>query len=274
MSDVDAGRFGGVRVSALHRYPVKSLAGLDEQHLFIAPGGAVGDRRWAVVDAGGRRVTARQVPAMLRVHAAVENGGLRLRVADGTALEVAEPVDGVRVRVDFSGLEHATDAGDRAAHFLSTALGRAVRLVWQPEVGERPVNPENGGLDGEALSLADAGPLLLASVTSLARLQAWVGPDPVLSMARFRPNVVIDGATAFEEDGWSAVRIGDQEFRVQQTCDRCVLTTIDPVTLATGPEPIRTLARHRTWDGKVWFGVWLVPSGSGRIAVGEAVSAR
>lgn len=135
------------------------------------------------------------------------------------------------------------------------------------------VNPENGGLDGEALSLADAGPLLLASETSLPRLQAWVGPDPVLSMARFRPNVVIDGATAFEEDGWSSVRIGDQEFRVQQTCDRCVLTTVDPVTLATGPEPLRTLARHRKWDGKVWFGVWLVPSGSGRIAVGEAVSA-
>jgi uncharacterized protein len=38
-----------------------------------------------------------------------------------------------------------------------------------------------------------------------------------------------------------------------------VLTTIDPDTAATGKEPIATLARTRRWDGKVWFGVNLIP---------------
>jgi uncharacterized protein YcbX len=51
-------------------------------------------------------------------------------------------------------------------------------------------------------------------------------------------------------------------------CDRCVMTTIDPITLASGKEPIRTLARHRRWDGKTWFGTRLVPLGTATICVG------
>lgn len=136
---------------------------------------------------------------------------------------------------------------------------------------ERSVNPSNGGADGDVLSLADPGPLLLTSDRSLAQLQEWVGEEPHISMMRFRPNVVVDGGQAFEEDTWPGVRLGDLEFRVQQTCDRCVMTTIDPVTLAKGPEPLRTLARHRKWDGKTWFGVWLVPQSVGGIELGDEV---
>ena len=49
------------------------------------------------------------------------------------------------------------------------------------------------------------------------------------------------------------------------------MTTIDPFTLTKGKEPIRTLARHRGWDGKVWFGVNLIPDGAGTLHVGDSV---
>ena len=52
------------------------------------------------------------------------------------------------------------------------------------------------------------------------------------------------------------------------------MTTLDPVTLTTAKEPIRTLARHRRIDGKMFFAVHLVPETSGRISVGDAVRAR
>jgi uncharacterized protein YcbX len=42
-------------------------------------------------------------------------------------------------------------------------------------------------------------------------------------------------------------------------CDRCVMTTIDRQSLETTKEPIRTLARHRAWDGATWFGTRLTP---------------
>ena len=58
-----------MRISALNRYPVKSLAGGQVDALDIEPWGAAGDRRWAVVDAKGARVSAREVSAMLHVGA-------------------------------------------------------------------------------------------------------------------------------------------------------------------------------------------------------------
>lgn len=78
-------------------------------------------------------------------------------------------------------------------------------------------------------------------------------------MTRFGPNVVVAGADPFAEDDWRAIRIGGVTFRVAKGCGRCVLTTVDPRTAATGKEPLATLARHRRWDGNVWFGVNLIP---------------
>jgi hypothetical protein len=51
-----------------------------------------------------------------------------------------------------------------------------------------------------------------------------------------------------------------------------VLTTIHPDTAVKGREPLATLARHRRWDGKTWFGVQLIPDTPGaELAVGDEV---
>ena len=122
----------------------------------------------------------------------------------------------------------------------------------------------------------------LTATASLRQLNDWIvdetalrdEPRPVspLPMRRFRPSVVVDTEIPFEEDRWTRLRIGTVAFRVVKRCDRCVLTTIDPDTLESGKEPIRTLARHRRSDGKVWFGVNLVPDGVGTISVGDDVT--
>jgi hypothetical protein len=44
-----------------------------------------------------------------------------------------------------------------------------------------------------------------------------------------------------------------------KACARCVLTTVHPETAVKGREPLVTLARHRRWDGNVWFAVNLIP---------------
>ena len=84
-------------------------------------------------------------------------------------------------------------------------------------------------------------------------------PRDPLAHQRFRPNVVVAGGEPFAEDAWSSVRIGDVPFRTTMVCDRCVMTTIDRDDLRSGKEPIRTLARHRKWDGATWFGIRLTP---------------
>ena len=80
------------------------------------------------------------------------------------------------------------------------------------------------------------------------------------------------GAPAWAEDGWRRIRIGAVRFRVVKGCDRCVIPTTDPDTVARGKEPIATLAKHRRWDGATWFGMQLIPDTRGvTINVGDEV---
>jgi len=98
-------------------------------------------------------------------------------------------------------------------------------------------------------------------------------PTAPMVMGRFRPSIVVDHPDdPFAEDEWKDVRIGGVELRFAEHCDRCVVTTIDPHTRLAGKEPLRTLARHRRWSHKTWFGVRMIPSTTGVIRVGESVA--
>lgn len=260
----DGSRTAALRVTRIRRYPVKSLAGVDVARASVEPWGLAGDRRWGIVDPSGGPVTAREANAMLGLTAETAHDGRNgVRLDDGTStLLVDAPTRAVPVEVGHERQGVARPAGPEADAWLTARLGRDVRLVWQPDPSIRSVAPEDGGLPDDRMSLADAGPLLLTSVASLAQLDAWSSDNtPPLDMVRFRPNIVIggEGAVPFAEDDWTHVTIGDVRFRVAARCDRCVMTTIDPTTLARGKEPIRTLATYRRSNGKTWFGVFLVP---------------
>lgn len=273
-----------LRVTALMLYPVKSLAGVALADWGLEARGLRGDRRWGVVDASGAKVTAREVPTLLGLRAApvpsVVPGSIRLSDRAGDVLEVRPPTDAEPVPVTHSGQGAARPAGPEADAWLTERVGSPVRLVWQDETSSRPVWPELGGRPGDTNSLSDAAPILLTSNASLARLNEWLaesGSEPI-GDDRFRPNVVVDGDEPFAEDVWDEVTIGGVPLRRTMVCDRCVMTTIDRDSLSTSKEPIRTLARHRRWDGATWFGIRLTPllplAADARVAVGDDVEVR
>jgi len=282
-----------MRVTQVRIYPVKSLGGMDVERARVEPWGLEGDRRWALVDEAGEKVTAREVHALLGLRAEqVDEETIRIHDRDGDSIPIDIPLGLPPVPVSHARQGFANPADQDVGEWISERVGRQLRLVWQEDPSVRSVSGAHGGREGDTLSLADAGPLMMTSQASLARLQEWVDaeadqPDPEgmeaddisdsdsvggrdsLSMLRFRPNVVIDGGEPFAEDEWETLRIGDVEFRKAELCDRCVIASIDPVTLAGGKEPIRTLSRHRRWDGKTWFGTRLVPIGAGELRVGD-----
>ena len=151
-----------------------------------------------------------------------------------------------------------------------------MRLVWLRDP-TRHVPPGEGDHDtGDQVSFADEYPLLLASTASLAALNGWLAEagEPPVEMTRFRPNLVVDGAAAWQEDEWAGrrLRVGGVVLRAAGPCDRCVVTTTDQETGVRGKEPLRTLARHRNIDRKLLFGLHLVPEGPGEVAVGDPVT--
>ena len=269
-----------MQVTRIWVYPVKSFAGIDVGSAEVLPWGLAGDRRWGVVDAFGAPVTARERNVLLTLTAEpLADGGILLGggygggTGSGTdPLRIDPPTDASPIPVGHSRQGTALPAGAEADAWLSARLDMEARLVWQPDPRARTVNPANGGNPEDRMSLADAGPLLLTSEASLAQLDSWTDDaTPPLDMLRFRPNIVIDGDEPFTEDDWPFVELGGVRFRVTKVCDRCSMTLIDPVTLAHGKEPIRTLAKHRRWDRLTWFGVLLAPQVTGAIAVGDRV---
>ena len=282
-----------MQVTSLLIYPVKSMGGIAVDTASIEPWGIAGDRRWGLVDETGQKITAREVHGLLRFRAEVlDEQKIRITDCGGASILAAatDCVDAVPVSHSRQGYARLAAAG--VNNWLTDRIGIQVRLVWQKDPRVRTLAEDNGGMPGEHLSLADAGPLLLASEASMAQLNAWItadadlpdvpdldaadlstgtGAGEALDIARFRPNIVIDGEEPFAEDGWPTVRIGNLDFRTTMVCDRCVMTTIDPSTLAGGKEPIRTLARHRRWDRNTWFGTRLVPLGVATISVGDAI---
>jgi uncharacterized protein YcbX len=269
-----------MHVASLHVYPVKSTRGRDVAEAMVEPWGLAGDRRFMVVDASGRHVTAREEHRLLSVTAVgASASGVILYGphADPVVVEPSgDPSTMVRIWDDDVPAVRPSAAADA---WFTALLGRDVALVWLGDPTSRPVNLAYGRAD-DVVSFADGYPLLLTATASLRQLNDWITAAALergdldaapLPMRRFRPNVVVATTAPFAEDDWRRIHIGPVQFRVAKSCSRCVLTTIDPDTLEKGREPIHTLSRHRKRDGKVWFGVNLIPDGAGRIRVGNEV---
>jgi uncharacterized protein YcbX len=262
---------------AINRYPVKSCRGHQLASATVEPWGLAGDRRWLVVDEDGQGMTAREHPRMLLVTPSLRaDGGLHLSSPDAPPIDVDVPGgEIVPVRVHASSLA-GTPAALEASAWFSKIVGEPARLVYLDDPTRRHPNPRFAR-PTDYVSFADGYPLLLTTSASLAQLNDWIAEGPradegPLPMIRFRPSVVVDGTTPWEEDGWRRIRIGAAEFRVVKGCDRCVMTMTDPETATRTKEPIATLAKHRRWDGETWFGMNIIPDTPGaEIAVGDHV---
>jgi uncharacterized protein YcbX len=100
-----------------------------------------------------------------------------------------------------------------------------------------------------------------ASLDELNGRLAAKGVAPV-TMQRFRPNLVLSGLQAFDEDHLheldSAPREGPVRLRLVKPCTRCSIPNVDPATATTAHEPGDTLASYRAdprMKGGITFGM-------------------
>ena len=128
--------------------------------------------------------------------------------------------------------------------------------------------------------LADAHPLLIASMASLRELNrrlAARGEEPV-EMLRFRPNIVVDGddMAPHAEDSLNALVHAGYALQMMAPCARCATPNLNPATGQFGAEPTRTLREYRLdpVSDSVLFGMHaLVAKGAGMatIRVGDVL---
>lgn len=273
-------------VSALFIYPIKSTAGTAVSQLDLDERGAVDDRRWMLVNSNGRFITQRESGRLALIHAHRVSSGLLLEAAGHVALPVPAPhaQAGVRQVTVWDDIVPALDAGDDAAVWCTAVTGVTCRLVHLAHAARRPLAPKYAGsLDpvGRHVALSDGAPLLLLGEASLAALNTRLGEKRLAPVGfdRFRPNVVIAGISAHEEDTWLTIEIGGITIGVGSPCPRCVITTIDQqrgvrasvLGDEPGGEPLRTLATYRRQGSGVMFAMNATNDGRGAIRIGDTV---
>ncbi len=263
-----------MQVSALYRYPVKSLGGQSVTKARVEPIGLVDDRRWMVVNEAGRFMTRRELPSMAQIEALPTPDGIVLRnkVVGDLAVRFPAAEGPVRTVHIWRDEVKALAAEKEADAWLSAFFGRELHLVHQREESRRPITPEFGQ-PGDSVSFADGFPILLTTTESLAALNEQLHRPA--TMERFRPNIVLSGASeSWAEDRWRKIRIGGITMRIVKPCTRCVITMQDPTTgyNIDGNELLATLRAmgRRTPDGVI-FGQNAIPDGAGDIAVGDDV---
>ena len=239
------------RIARLFVYPVKSCAGVELGEALLTETGLDLDRAWMVVDDKGEFVTQRDVPRMALVKVQLKHTEVILRAPGMLGLHLAvDQVDKpARVRVWRDDVD-AWDMGGVAAQWFSDFLGRKLRLVrFDPEVKRASDRKWTG--DIEALNqFSDAYPLLVASEGSLAELNrrlAQAGHAPV-GMERFRPNIVLAGLEAQDEDRLEEIHIeADRAVRIKpvKPCIRCTIPDVDPATAQTSTVVADTLRSYR-----------------------------
>jgi uncharacterized protein YcbX len=235
-------------VTALRRYPVKSMLGEAVTAGYVTRAGLAGDRRLAVVSRRTGKVASAKYPRLWRnlltLSAAADGDAVRITLPDGTVIS-------------------SGDAGVDAV--LSALLDQPVTLTATPPPGaslDRAV-PEavlREGVDAEVPAtitriaagapegtFVDFAPVHLLTTSTLGRI-AELSPGRRADPERYRPNIVVrTGAPGFTENGWLHRDLGvggELVLRVIARTGRCAVPTLAHGDLARDTDALRVLAGH------------------------------
>ena len=274
-------------VTELHIYPIKSCAGIAvpeaQFHISGLVAQGVHDREWMLVTREGQFLTQREYPRMALVTPRIDGDAVEVSAPGMPPLRLPLAHEPTAAKMAVQIWDHsvqAADCGDAAAGWFADAIGGHCRLVRFPPGVHRPTSTKwTGGVPAET-RFADGYPILVIGQASLddlnARLQA-AGRAP-LPMNRFRPNLVVDGIEAFEEDYVESFAAGGLAIRPVKPCARCPIPAIDQATGIPGPDPLDILQTYRAnprMEGAVCMGMnCIVTAGEGMcLRVGQQLDA-
>jgi uncharacterized protein YcbX len=262
-----------MHISALHIYPIKGCRGVSVTSAMVEDIGLADDRRYLVVDANGKFLSQREVPAMARIIVTATASGWQLGCDNYAPVQITPVHTGItRLITIWRNTSTVVDQGNEVAEWLSHVLGQPCRLVRMALGYRRHIDPKYATHPSDGVSFADAYASLITNEASLVDLNTRL--EIPIGMDRFRPNIVVSGATAWAEDDWRELQVGSVAMTAVKPCARCAVTTTDQLTGERSHEPLATLSTFRKQALGVIFGQNLVHRSNGMIQVGDSVTLR
>jgi uncharacterized protein YcbX len=231
-------------VTALFVYPVKSMRGIPYREARVSATGLEWDRQWMVIDAQGTFLSQRTHPRLAQIVPEITADALVLNAPDTQALRVPFTTTGdeVPVRV-WKDSCVGVEQGAAAHAWVSSFLGRKVRLVRVAPDMRRHANREFAGSVPAPLGFPDGYPMLVCNEASLEDLNQRLGET--LPMERFRPNLVVSGLPAWAEDHIDTLTVGPVTLRLVKPCTRCAIPSLDHRTGDPSIDPLPVLRKFR-----------------------------
>lgn len=278
-------------IAQLWVYPIKSCAGVALTQSELTDDGLLYDRAWMVVDERGDFLSQRECPHVALIQPTVTPTRQLMVRAPGMldlSVDWDSPAQPVRVRV-WDDEVAADDMGEMASAWLTQYLnpegdptwGRLRLVRFDPR--ERRVSDRRWTGDREATTqFADGFSMLVASQASLDGLNERLGAagHATVDMRRFRPNLVVTGVLAHDEDRVGLMTVdsgaGVVALEAVKPCGRCPMPNIDPDTAQASPVVGDTLQTYRAdvrLKGEITFGMnAVVRAGAGAVLrVGQSL---
>ena len=253
-----------MRIENLRIYPIKSTIGLSVNDIKVNEIGFENDRYLAISNSKNIIVTARENPKLLQLSSEIIGNTIKLMYANKSITislrKEQNPIHLSLFKKEVIGktIDSETDK------WLSNVLNEECKLVKIDFKNLRTTNSCK-------ISFNDVYPIHLISTESVEKLnEKLITP---VNLNRFRPNIIVSGIKAFEEENWTDLIIGECEFKVVSKTKRCSLITINPLTGEKDKkqEPLRTLAKVNNSNGKVNFGIYLIPTKTGTITKTDTI---
>lgn len=261
-----------LEITQLYIYPIKSLGALALHEAYVEIQGLAGDRRYMLVNEQGKFITQRTRPDLTRFQLSFAPNGFLVEDRELGITKIlhhsVELGDDMSVEIWDDQVE-ARIVLDHWSEWFSQILQEKVFLVHLDDTSPRLMKEKYQTPLSKESSFADALPILLCSEASYEALESQLGE--IVDRLRFRPNIIVKGTQAFEEDTWKQIQIGDVLLFGAKPCARCQLITVHPKQGTIHKEVLSALSQIRKIGNKVYFGQQFVPECLGKLTVGDQI---